>query len=68
MLIAPRTRMPNSEYIREDFHITPNMSTYLVAFMATNLVNTNVSHSIEKDATLPEINIWSRKEVADMTQ
>ncbi|XP_055326116.1 endoplasmic reticulum aminopeptidase 2-like, partial [Sitodiplosis mosellana] len=44
------------------------MSTYLVAFMATNLVKTNASETAIKDAKLPQINIWSRKEVADMTQ
>lgn len=60
-------RRPHPGYVREDFQITPRMSTYLVAFMATNLVKTNASTAI-KDAKLPQINIWSRKEVADMTQ
>lgn len=55
-------------YIREDFQITPRMSTYLVAFMASNLVKTNASETAIKNAKLPQINIWSRKEVADMTQ
>ncbi|XP_031634254.1 aminopeptidase N-like [Contarinia nasturtii] len=63
-------RLPNG-YIRQDFNTTPLMSTYLVAFMATNLVNTNVSRTSIKDAPveeLPRINIWSRQTVADLTQ
>lgn len=55
-------------YIREDFDITPKMSTYLVAFIVSDLVNTNVSKGIQQPTNLPEINIWTRKEVADMTK
>lgn len=44
------------------------MSTYLVAFMVTDLVKTNVTHSMETPANLPEINIWTRKDLADMTK
>lgn len=55
-------------YMREDFDITPKMSTYLVAFMVTDLIKTNPIKSNEIDPDLPNINIWSRKEAADMTQ
>lgn len=61
-------RSPHPGYYREDFQMTPRMSTYLVAFMASNLVKTNASESAIKDAKLPQINIFTRKEVADMTQ
>lgn len=53
-------------FIREDFAITPRMSTYLIAFIASTLVNTNVSRP-EEHPNLPVINIWSREDVADMT-
>lgn len=59
--------LPNG-YVREDFNTTPLMSTYLVAFMATNLVKTNVSRVALGTESLPQINIWSRKAVADKTQ
>lgn len=54
-------------YIREDFDITPNMSTYLVAFMVTDLVRVNTSKNFPEKSNLPEISIWTRKSVADMT-
>lgn len=44
------------------------MSTYLVAFMVTDLVNTNASRGLSPPTDLPEINIWTRKDVADMTR
>lgn len=55
-------------YIREDFDITPKMSTYLVAFMITDLVKTNPTKTTPIDPDLPIISIWCRKEAADMTQ
>lgn len=55
-------------FIREDFMVTPNMSTYLVAFMVSDLVNTNASTDIGETLKMPKINIWSRKNVADMTK
>lgn len=61
-------RRSSPGYVREDFNITPKMSTYLVAFMVTDLVKTNTKSSSPQDQSLPEINIWSRKEAADMTQ
>lgn len=70
LFIAPHIyfiRYPEPGYIREDFDKTPEMSTYLVAFMVTNLVKTNTTQSLGNPSG-PEINIWSRKEVADMTQ
>lgn len=39
------------------------MSTYLVAFIVSNLVNTNAS----RFDVAPRINVWTRPEVADMT-
>ncbi|XP_031619853.1 aminopeptidase Ey isoform X2 [Contarinia nasturtii] len=60
------TRLPSSDYIREDFDITPLMSTYLVAFMATNLVN--ATQTAKRNESLPQINIWTRKEVGEMTE
>lgn len=55
--------------MREDFDVTPKMSTYLVAFMVTDLIKTNVSQAKKPaDNRLPEINIWTRRNVADMTQ
>lgn len=41
------------------------MSTYLAAFIVSNLVVSN--HTTERDGTLPEIKIWTRREVTDMT-
>lgn len=64
--LAVRQHTPG--YIREDFGITPKMSTYLVAFMVTDLIRTNPTKSAPTDPDLPSINIWSRKEAADMTQ
>lgn len=55
--------------IREDFDVTPKMSSYLVAFIVSDLVNTNVSDPADEQANnLPTINIYTRKEVADMTK
>lgn len=59
-------RHPRPGYIREDFGVTPKMSTYLIGFIVSNLVNTNVSRP-QDTPKLPEINFWARKEVADMT-
>lgn len=42
------------------------MSTYLIAFMVTDLVQSNVSH-IDRPDGLPQINVWTRAEMTDMT-
>lgn len=45
------------------------MSTYLVAFIVSNLVNANAAaqHVPPTSVSLPQINIWTRPEVVDMT-
>lgn len=44
------------------------MSTYLVAFIVSNLVNANAAtQHTEITASLPQINVWTRPEVVDMT-
>lgn len=63
LLIFVRIERPG--FIREDFDVTPQMSTYLIAFIVSTLVNTNVSR--ETLPNLPAINIWAREDVADMT-
>lgn len=44
------------------------MSTYLVAFIVSDLVNTNASHELAQPTRLPVINVWARKNVASMTK
>lgn len=41
------------------------MSTYLVAFIVSDLVIANVTN-LPLSSNLPRINIWTRKDVADM--
>lgn len=43
------------------------MSTYLIAFVVSNLARANVSRGLE-DPDLPKINMWTRPEVTSMTQ
>lgn len=66
VLIAIRPHSPG--YVREDFDVTPKMSTYLVAFMITDLVKSNPTRIAATNPDLPNISIWSRKEATDMTQ
>lgn len=48
------------------FGATPKMSTYLAAFIISDLVVSNhTSAAVEKDE--PVVKIWSRREVTDMT-
>lgn len=63
-----RYRYSHAGHIEEDFDVTPEMSTYLVAFMISDLVNTNASRGVQQPASLPSINIWTRSNVADMTK
>ena len=58
--------------------MTPKMSSYLIAFIVSDLVNTNVSQvdsavpTVEPvssaDLNLPVINIWTRKDAVNMTK
>lgn len=43
------------------------MSTYLVAFIVSNLVNANEANQKIQLSSLPQINVWTRPEVTDMT-
>lgn len=47
--------------------MTPRMSTYLIAFLVSNLAEANVSRGPENPA-LPNITMWTRPEVTGMTQ
>lgn len=55
-------------YVRNDFNITPKMSTYLVAFIVSELVKSNHSEEDEDQTLLPRIDIWTRPESAGMTK
>lgn len=57
-----RTSISRPGYLQEDFEITPKMSTYLVAFIVSNLQLAQRSEGFT-----PQINIWSRPEVTRMT-
>lgn len=60
------TSNPRPGFIQEDFEITPRMSTYLVAFIVSDLVL--ATSNTEIDADVPPINIYTRGEVSDMTE
>lgn len=62
-----RTTVPRPDYVREDFNVTPRMSTYLVAFVVSNLVNASVDESIEAPY-LPTIRMWTRPQHQHQTQ
>ncbi|XP_055677770.1 aminopeptidase N isoform X2 [Lutzomyia longipalpis] len=51
-------------YVQEDFEVTPRMSTYLVAFIVSNLVESNTTTPL---SGAPRIRVWSRPEMSDMT-
>lgn len=57
-----RTTVTRPGFLKEDFEITPRMSTYLVAFIVSNLQLVQRSEGFS-----PQINIWSRPEVGRMT-
>lgn len=60
-------RIPRPDYIRDDFDITPRMSTYLIGFLVSNLAKANVTRVVNIP-DLPIINMWTRPEVTTMTQ
>ncbi|XP_059621978.1 aminopeptidase N isoform X2 [Phlebotomus argentipes] len=51
-------------YVQEDFQMTPRMSTYLVAFIVSDLVESNTTSALQDS---PRIRVWSRPEMSDMT-
>ncbi|XP_058826206.1 aminopeptidase N isoform X2 [Topomyia yanbarensis] len=57
-----RTTISRPGYLKEDFEVTPRMSTYLVAFIVSDLKLVQRSQGFT-----PQINIWSRPEVGRMT-
>uniref|UniRef100_A0A8D8FLW3 Aminopeptidase N n=4 Tax=Culex pipiens TaxID=7175 RepID=A0A8D8FLW3_CULPI len=57
-----RTSVVRPGFLREDFETTPRMSTYLVAFVISDLQLVQRSEGFT-----PQINIWSRPEVGRMT-
>ncbi|XP_062552092.1 aminopeptidase N isoform X2 [Armigeres subalbatus] len=57
-----KTSISRPGFLKEDFEVTPKMSTYLVAFIVSNLQLAQRSEGFT-----PQINIWSRPEVTRMT-
>lgn len=51
--------------MREIFEPTPKMSTYLIAFHLSNLHRSDLKK--EPELNLPTVNIYTRKEVSQMT-
>lgn len=50
----------------DKFETSPEMSTYLVAFIVSNMVSSNYSEIDKRYA--PRVEIWTRPEVTDMTK
>ncbi|XP_037909799.1 aminopeptidase N isoform X2 [Hermetia illucens] len=53
-------------YVIDKFETSPEMSTYLVAFIVSNMVSSNYSEIDKRYA--PRVEIWTRPEVTDMTK
>lgn len=66
-ILYPMDSILDDGNIKEDFMVTPKMSSYLVAYQVSDLVNTNVTQK-EQPKDLPVINIYTRKDVSDMTK
>lgn len=58
-------RTMEGENVLTKFAPTPKMSPYLAAFIISDLVVSN--HTSKRNQDEPEIKIWSRREVTDMT-
>lgn len=59
-------RLVRDGYIRENFAITPKMSTYLVAFHISDLKMAKESDPNNK--SLPHIKMYARPEYENMTK
>lgn len=57
-----RTTVARPGFKKYDFDVTPRMSTYLVAFIVSDLELAQRSENF-----VPQINIWSRPDVSKMT-
>lgn len=60
-------RHTEGETVVTKFAATPKMSTYLAAFIVSDLVASNHTAPAGQGQEGPEIKIWSRREVTDMT-
>lgn len=59
-------RLVRDGYVRENFAITPKMSTYLVAFHISDLKM--AKQSDPNDKSLPHIKMYTRPEYENMTK
>lgn len=66
LMIFKFRRLVRDGYIRENFAITPKMSTYLVAFHISDLKMAKESDPSNK--SLPHIKMYARPEYENMTK
>ncbi|KAL5282628.1 hypothetical protein ACFFRR_005619 [Megaselia abdita] len=61
-----KTKLVREGFVRDDFQTTPRMPTYLVAFIVSDLIKSNVTdNDLIKS---PVVNIWTRPETTGMTK